>query len=304
MTAFYEFSGLDGVTFGHGTDPVGKTGVTVLRFDDGAVAAVDVRGAAPGTRETDLLKPENLIDRVHAIVLAGGSVWGLDAMSGVVRALESADVGFATGVARVPIVTGAVLYDLAVGAADARPDFEMGRVAAEAARPGGIETGAVGAGVGATLGKLYGAQYASPAGLGAHCIELNSGHCVAAVVAVNPYGEVYGADGAAIGVSTAPASVRASGAYAGTATMPGTNTTIGAVLTNATLTKSEALKISQMAHDGLARAVRPAHTLYDGDTLFTAATCKLGAVDVNRLGMLAADAVEYAIRAALPRPVT
>ena len=299
MTTFCELKNLAGVTFGHATDPLGKTGVTVLRFDAGAVAAVDVRGAAPGTRETDLLKPENLIDRVHAIVLAGGSVWGLDAMGGVVQVLEAANVGLATDVVRVPIVTGAVLYDLGTGSSEARPDFEMGRKAAQAARPGGIERGAVGAGCGATLGKLYGAEYAAPAGLGAHCIELESGHCVAALVAVNPYGEVYGADGVAIGSSRAPEHSPRSSSYGDTAEMPGTNTTIGAVLTNAILTKSEALKISQMAHDGLARAIRPAHTLYDGDTLFTASTGSRPAMAVNRLGMLAADAVEAAIRDAV-----
>lgn len=299
MSECCEFKNLDGVAFGQVSDPMGKTGVTVLRFDEGAVAAVDVRGAAPGTRETDLLKPENLIDRVHAIVLAGGSVWGLDAMSGVVHALENANVGFDTGLLRVPIVTGAVLFDLGVGASTVRPDLAMGRKAAECAVPGRIEVGAVGAGCGATLGKLYGSKYARPSGLGAHCIELESGHCVAAVVAVNPYGEVYGDDGRPLAVSSAPAHMRASATYGDTGELPGTNTTIGAVLTNAKLTKSEALKVCQMAHDGLARAIRPAHTLFDGDTLFAAATGSHPTMPVNRLGMLAADAVEAAIRVAV-----
>jgi len=299
MSGFCEFKNLEGAAFGQVSDPVGRTGVTVLRFDGGAVAAVDVRGAAPGTRETDLLKPENLIDRVHAIVLAGGSVWGLDAMSGVAHALENANVGFDTGLVRVPIVTGAVLFDLGVGTPGARPDVAMGRAAAECAVPGGIEIGAVGAGCGATLGKLYGSQYARPSGLGAHCIELGSGHCVAALVAVNPYGEVYGSDGTPLAMSSAPGHARAAPHYGDAGDMPGTNTTIGAVLTNATLTKSEALKVCQMAHDGLARAIRPAHTLYDGDTLFAAATGTHSTMPLNRLGMLAADAVEAAIHVAV-----
>jgi L-aminopeptidase/D-esterase-like protein len=146
MPSYFDLEALEGFTCGQASDPVGKTGVTVLRFDAGAVAAVDVRGAAPGTRETDLLKPENLIDKVHAIVLSGGSVWGLDAMSGVAQVLEASGVGFDTGIVKVPIVTGAVLFDLGVGSASARPDVLMGRKAAQAATGRRIETGAVGAG--------------------------------------------------------------------------------------------------------------------------------------------------------------
>lgn len=295
MSDYCDFGGLQGFTCGQASDLEGKTGVTVLRFDAGAVAAVDVRGAAPGTRETDLLKPENLIDKVHAIVLSGGSVWGLDAMSGVVGVLEDNNVGFDTGIVKVPIVTGAVLFDLGVGSASARPDVSMGRSAAAAATEGRVQTGAVGAGCGATLGKIYGREYATPSGLGAHCISLPDGFCVAAVVAVNPYGEVFGRDGQLLGASTAPLSLREEKNYQTAGDFPGTNTTIGAVITNATLTKSEALKVAQMAHDGLARAIRPAHTLYDGDTLFAAGTGTHGSMNLNRLGMLAADAVEAAI---------
>ena len=297
MPNYCDLGALEGFTCGQASDPLGKTGVTVLRFDAGAVAAVDVRGAAPGTRETDLLKPENLIDKVHAIVLSGGSVWGLDAMSGVVQVLEENDVGFDTGIAKVPIVTGAVLFDLGVGSASARPDILMGRKAAEAATGRHIEIGAVGAGCGATLGKIYGREYATASGLGAHCIAMADGFCVAAIVAVNPYGEVFGRDGRLLGASTAPTSLREAKNYAASGDFPGTNTTIGAIVTNATLTKSEALKVAQMAHDGLARAIRPAHTLYDGDTLFAAGTGTKtkGTINVNRLGMLAADAVEVAI---------
>ena len=295
MSGYCDLGALEGFTCGQASDPEGKTGVTVLRFDAGAVAAVDVRGAAPGTRETDLLKPENLIDKVHAIVLSGGSVWGLDAMSGVVGVLEDNNVGFDTGIVKVPIVTGAVLFDLGVGSARARPDVLMGRKAAEAATGRHIQTGAVGAGCGATLGKIYGREYASPSGLGAHCILLPDGFCLAAIVAVNPYGEVFARDGQLLGASTAPMSLREEKNYNAAGDFPGTNTTIGAVITNATLTKSEALKVAQMAHDGLARAIRPAHTLYDGDTLFAAGTGTQGSMNVNRLGMLAADAVEAAI---------
>lgn len=295
MSDYCDFGELQGFTCGQASDLEGKTGVTVLRFDAGAVAAVDVRGAAPGTRETDLLKPENLIDKVHAIVLSGGSVWGLDAMSGVVGVLEDNNVGFDTGIVKVPIVTGAVLFDLGVGSASARPDVSMGRSAAAAATESRVQTGAVGAGCGATLGKIYGREYATPSGLGAHCISLPDGFCVAAVVAVNPYGEVFGRDGQLLGASTAPLSLREDKNYQTAGDFPGTNTTIGAVITNATLTKSEALKVAQMAHDGLARAIRPAHTLYDGDTLFAAGTGTHGSMNLNRLGMLAADAIEAAI---------
>lgn len=295
MPNYCDLTALEGFTCGQASDPVGKTGVTVLRFDAGAVAAVDVRGAAPGTRETDLLKPENMIEKVHAIVLSGGSVWGLEAMSGVVQVLEDNHVGFDTGIAKVPIVTGAVLFDLGVGSASARPDVLMGRKAAEAATGRRIQTGAVGAGCGATLGKIYGREYAAASGLGVHCMSLPDGFCVAAIVAVNPYGEVFSRDGQLLGASAAPLSIRKGQNYSTTGDFPGTNTTIGAIITNASLTKSEALKVAQMAHDGLARAIRPAHTLYDGDTLFAASTGTHGSMNLNHLGMLAADAVEAAI---------
>ena len=290
---------IPGLAVGQATDLEGRTGVTVLRFDNGAVAGVDVRGAAPGTRETELLRPENLIQEVHAIVLSGGSVWGLDAMSGVAQTLEQSGVGFATGVAQVPIVTGAVLFDLAVGPAGARPDMAMGARAAQAASGDDIALGRVGAGTGATVGKLFGAQHAVPGGLGACAATLQSGHHLLAVVAVNAYGEVFNRQGQCLAGSSAPASQRGDGDYGRTDGFPGMNTTIGAVVTDATLSKSEALKVAQMAQDGLARAIRPAHTLYDGDTLFAAGTGHLGSADINQLGMLAADAVEQAIHIAV-----
>ena len=288
-----------GLSVGHATDLEGATGVTVLRFDRGAVAAVDVRGAAPGTRETELLRPENLIQEVHAIVLAGGSVWGLDAMSGVAGVLEQAGIGFDTGIVRVPIVTGAVLFDLAVGPAGARPDTRMGAHAAQAASKHHFALGKVGAGTGATVGKLYGADFALPGGLGACALTLESGHHVLAIVAVNAYGEVFDRQGRCLSGSSAPAEQRAAADYQQAGALPGMNTTIGAVVTDAALTKSQGLKVAQMAHDGLARAIRPAHTLYDGDTLFVASTCARDPVDINRLGMLAADAVEQAIHCAV-----
>lgn len=290
---------IPGLAVGQATDPEGRTGVTVLRFDDGAVAGVDVRGAAPGTRETELLRPENLIQEVHAIVLSGGSVWGLDAMSGVAQTLEQSGVGFATGVANVPIVTGAVLFDLGVGPAGARPDMAMGARAAQAASGDDVELGRVGAGTGATVGKLFGVQYAVSGGLGACAVTLQSGHHLLAVVAVNAYGEVFDRQGQCLAGSSAPIPQRGDGDYGGAGSFPGMNTTIGAVVTDATLSKSEALKVAQMAHDGLARAIRPAHTLYDGDTLFAAGTGRLGTADINQLGTLAADAVEQAIHIAV-----
>ncbi|MBY6188002.1 P1 family peptidase [Marinobacter hydrocarbonoclasticus] len=288
---------------GQVSDTEGLTGVTVLRFDKGATASVDVRGAAPGTRETDLLKPENLVDKVHAIVLSGGSAFGLDAMSGVARQLEADGIGFNTGVARVPIVTGAVLFDLVVGDPKARPDAGMGALAARSASRSGLKEGNVGAGTGASVGKIRGMEYATKSGLGVYSVQLDNGLVVGAIVAVNAWGDVYNRDGTILaGTRDDKGFVPGTALIFQGANEPGfvgKNTTIGAIVTNATLTKSEALKVAQMAHDGYARAIRPVHTMNDGDAIFAAGTGEIGSVNINTLGVIAAEVMETAIHRAV-----
>ncbi|MBY5994132.1 P1 family peptidase [Ferrimonas balearica] len=294
---------IEGLKIGQLSDPKGLTGVTVLRFDAGATASVDVRGAAPGTRETDLLKPENLVDKVHAIVLTGGSAFGLDAMSGVARQLESEGIGFDTGVARVPIVTGAVLFDLALGDPKARPDAAMGQQAAKGAKRDGLSEGNVGAGTGASVGKIRGMAHATKSGLGVYSVTLDNGLVVGAVVAVNAWGDVYDRRGQILaGTRDEQGFIPGTALIFQGASEPGfvgRNTTIGAIVTNATLTKSQALKVAQMAHDGYARAIRPVHSLNDGDAIFAAGTGELGPVDVNTLGVIAAEVMETAIHRAV-----
>ena len=298
-----QFFAIKNVKIGQVSDEKGMTGVTVLRFDAGAVASVDVRGAAPGTRETDLLKPENLVDSVHAVVLAGGSAFGLECMSGVARQLEEDGIGFNTGEARVPIVTGAVLYDLSVGDPSARPDVEMGKKAAGAANRTGLAEGNVGAGTGATVGKIRGMSYATKSGLGIYSIELDSGLVVGAIVAVNAWGDVYDRSGQILaGTRNKKGFINGTALVIQDACEPGfvgRNTTSGAIVTNATLTKSEALKVAQMAHDGYARAIRPVHTLNDGDTIFSVGTGEIAPVNVNTLGVIAAAVMETAIHRAV-----
>jgi L-aminopeptidase/D-esterase-like protein len=298
-----------GLKVGHHTLAERPTGCTVVLAEAGAVAGVDVRGGAPGTRETDLLDPSTLVDRVHAIVLAGGSAFGLEAATGAVRYLEERGIGFDAGVARVPIVPAAILFDLGVGGKPSvRPTAECGYLAARAAREGPVAEGNVGAGAGATVGKLLGPGRAMKAGIGTAAITLPGGLTVSALMAVNAVGDVIDpargrviagvrtADGR--GLADARALVRSGQAFAA---RTGQNTTIGVVATNAALTKAQARKVAQMAHDGLARSLSPAHTPLDGDTVFAVATgTHPGPVDVALVGALAAEAAADAIvRAAL-----
>ncbi|MBV7315410.1 P1 family peptidase [Shewanella sp. NIFS-20-20] len=297
---------IQGLQVGQMSDHQGLTGVTVLRFDQGASAGVDVRGAAPGTRETELLRPENLVDKVHAIVLSGGSAFGLDSMTGVSQYLEQQGIGFDVGVANVPIVTGAVLFDLALGDANARPDAKMGFAAAKAAHRLGVEEGNVGAGTGASVGKIAGMARATKGGLGCYSTTLANGAVIGALVAVNAWGDV-------VKDNTLVASTRSEDGkrfVSGTQLLingvegqgfAGANTTIGAIVTNAKLTKAQALKIAQMGHDGFARAIRPVHSLYDGDTLFAAGTGEVTVNDINLLGVVAAEVVEQAIYRAVAK---
>jgi L-aminopeptidase/D-esterase-like protein len=295
---------VEGVKVGHETLAARPTGCTVVLAERGAVAGVDVRGSAPGTRETDLLDPVNTVDQVHAIVLTGGSAFGLDAASGVMRLLEERGIGFETGAGRVPIVPAAVLFDLNVGNDPrVRPGADCGYRAAAAASPGPVAEGNVGAGAGATVGKLAGRERAMKGGVGSAAIALPDGLIVAALVVVNAAGDVIDpATGQVVAGARAEdgrslADVRRlMRAGLATADRPGENTTLGVVATNARLTKAQATKVAQMAHDGLARAISPVHTPIDGDTIFALATgTRVEPASVLTVGALAADAVAEAV---------
>jgi L-aminopeptidase/D-esterase-like protein len=297
-----------GLKVGHYTLAERPTGCTVVLAEQGAVAGVDVRGSAPGTRETDLLNPVNTVDRVQAVVLTGGSAFGLDAATGVVRYLEERGLGFDAGIARVPIVPAAVLFDLGVGGnPKVRPSAECGYLAARSASAGPVTEGNVGAGAGATVGKLAGPDRAMKSGVGTAAITLGSGLTVAALVAVNAAGDVINpATGQVVagvrtldGLGLADARVLIRQGLVGTG-QTGVNTTIGVVATNARLTKTQATKVAQMAHDGLARSIAPVHTPSDGDTIFALSTGALQAEpDLLTIGALAADAMaEAVVRAA------
>lgn len=295
-----------GIRVGHAHDLEALTGCTVVLCEAGVVAGVDQRGGAPGTRETDLLRPMHLVDRVHAIVLAGGSAFGLDAASGVMRYLAEQGVGYDAGPARVPIVPAAVLFDLGIGRADVWPDAAMGYHACQFASAGPVVEGNVGAGAGATAGKVLGMAQASKTGVGSAAVVLADGLIIAALMAVNPYGDVVepstgrvlagvrdADDGHFVGALTAMTTAAASAApLLGGSQL--TNTVIGVVATNAALDKVQVNKVAQMAQDGLARAIRPAHTMRDGDTLFALATGGQPA-DVNLVGAYAAEVVAQAI---------
>jgi len=292
-----------GIRIGHWTDRRAATGCTVLLPDRPAVAGLDVRGAAPGTRETDLLRPGNLVERVHAVVLAGGSAFGLDAASGVMRYLAERGVGFQFGRAVVPIVPAAILFDLGVGRHDRWPDADAGYLAASRARRTTPE-GNVGAGTGATVGKALGPECAMKGGLGTASERGHGGLIAGALAAVNASGDVVDPDtGRLIAGARRP-----DGTFADTVEVlregklwrpeaPGENTVLVVVATNAALTKEQANRLATVCHDGIARAVRPAHTPGDGDVVFTLATGDLP-VDLagyRTLEAIATRAVERAI---------
>jgi L-aminopeptidase/D-esterase-like protein len=265
---------------------------------------VDVRGAAPGTRETDLLRPGNMVERVHAILLAGGSAFGLDAAGGVMRWLEEREIGFDAKVARVPIVPAAVLFDLGVGDAKARPDAAMGYAACQAATEGLLAQGAFGAGTGATVGKMLGPLFAMAGGVGTASRKTNGGATVAVVVAVNALGDVinYKNNKIIAGVRL-PAGIHPGAqAILSSGRMPditaGTNTTIGVIATDAKLTKEQANRLAAVAHDGLAWSIRPVHTALDGDTLF-AASCGDREADFNALCATAVETVARSVNNAV-----
>ncbi len=292
-----------GITVGHHTLRERPTGCTVVLAEAGVTAAVDVRGAAPATRETDLLDPVNSVQVAHAIVLAGGSAFGLDAASGVMRFLEEKKIGFEFGPARVPIVPAAALFDLGVGNGLIRPTADCGYAAAGAASTAPVLEGSVGAGAGATIGKSNGSTHAMKGGIGSASIELPNGLIVSALVAVNAFGDVIDpATGAVVaGVRTADGRSMADarvGLRAGTITFGGSaqNTTLGVIATNARLSKTDAKRVAQMTHDGYARAIAPVHTPVDGDTVFVLATGAYArSVTAGQVGALAADVMAQAI---------
>ena len=296
------------VRVGHFTHSERPTGCTVVLFDSPTVAAVDVRGSAPGTRETDLLNPINTVQQVHAILLTGGSAFGLDAAGGVMRYLEEHGMGFHVGPAIVPIVPAAVLFDLSVGNPKIRPNAESGYKACEAALSSGIPEGCVGAGAGATVGKLFGMRSAMKSGIGSASIRIDGTDLVVgALVAVNAMGDVFDHD---TGKILAGARAQDGKSFLNSISQlkkgalvsatPGAHSTIGVIATNAALTKTEATKIAQMAHDGLARSINPIHTIMDGDTLFAAAigTAKTKA-DLTTIGAVGAEAMADAVRNAV-----
>ncbi len=290
-----------GVLVGHHTLEARPTGCTVVLAPEGTTGGVDVRGGAPGTRETDLLDPVNTVQEIHAVVLSGGSAFGLDAATGTVRWLEEHGIGFEAGGIRIPIVAEAILFDLTVGDGRIRPGAECGYRAAEAASSAAPAEGNTGAGAGATVGKLAGRDRAMRGGIGTASFRRADGLVVGALIAVNAVGDVIDpATGRVIaGVRTVDG-LRLADARVlmrESVDSPGSsNTVIGVVATNARLTKAQATKVAQMAHDGLARAVYPSHTPWDGDTIFVLATGQEGGdADVLAIGALAADAVTEAI---------
>jgi L-aminopeptidase/D-esterase-like protein len=294
-----------GLAVGHFTHALRPTGCTVVLADQGAVAGVSVRGGAPGTRETDLLRPENLIDRVHAILLTGGSAFGLDAAGGVMRWLEEHGQGVAVGAVRVPIVPAAVLFDLWRGDASLRPDAAAGYAACVAATAGTFAQGSVGAGAGASIGKLFGVERAMQGGIGSASVRV-AGVTVAALVVVNATGDVVDpGNGEVIAGARRSATsghlLRSHEALLRgelpSRLQAGTATTLGVIATDAVLDKAQCTQLAAVAHDGLARAILPAHTPFDGDTLFALATGR-AAVQASP-ALLGALAVEVAARAVL-----
>jgi len=310
MTKQIDFSEIEGIQVGHAQNLVAATGCSVIICEAGASVGVDVRGGAPGTRETDLLNPVNLIQKVHAVMLAGGSAFGLDAAAGVMQYLEERGIGFDVQVTRVPIVCGAVLFDLTIGDWRVRPDKDMGYQACVNAQSDAHllrnwHGGSIGAGTGATVGKILGTERAMKSGLGFYALQAGDLK-VGAMVAVNCLGDILDpltgeklagplnenmqtlADTESIMIQNCS---EKKNLFAG-------NTTIGIVATNAAFTKTQATKLASMAQNGYARTMRPAHSMYDGDAIFAMSTGDIEA-DLSVVGLLAARVMERAVIAAV-----
>lgn len=298
---------VQGIQVGHFTDPRRPTGCSVVLCPQGAVGGVDVRGAAPGTRETDLLDPSHLVQQVHGITLSGGSAWGLDAASGTVRWLEEQGAGLDIGVGRIPLVPAAVLFDVMLGDMRIRPDAAAGYAACQAASHERPAEGSVGAGAGAVVGKIFGHARAMKGGIGTASFTVD-GVTVGALVACNALGDVYHphtgqllagartADGQQL-LGARDALLRGE---APCAILAGSNTTLGVVATDAQITKPQAQRLATVAHDGLARAINPVHTMSDGDTLFALGTGQSGrSLGLMTLFTLAAEAVALATARAI-----
>lgn len=301
---------INGVRVGHAQDYDALTGCTVVLFPEHTTASVDVRGGAPGTRETDLLAPECTVQHINAICLSGGSAFGLAAADGVMQWLRERDIGFDAGVTRVPIVPGAVIFDLGCGSATAHASATMGYEACENASTQPVAQGCVGAGTGATVGKILGAQGWMKSGVGSSAITLPDGTTIAALVINNAFGDIYRErTGEIIAGTRLP-----DGSFANMSsqlrggidvpTFAGGNTTLVVVATDATLTKSECRKVAQMAQDGMARTIKPVHTPYDGDVIFVAATNERSTPPMLQLGSVAADVVAAAIESSVMTATT
>ena len=295
---------ITGIKVGHAQDEKGGTGCTVILCEKGAWAGVDVRGGGPASRETELLRPVNLVEQIHAVMLAGGSAYGLDAGSGAMKYLEEKGVGFDVGVGVVPIVCGAALFDLVVGDPKCRPDLAMGYQACQNASAEKPAEGNVGAGTGATVGKYLGMEYMMKSGLGTYAVQIGS-LIVGAIVAVNALGDVIDLDtGKRIAGILNKEKTAVSNTeevmyeeYANNRNVFSGNTTIGCIVTNAKLSKTQATKIASIAHNGFARAIRPVHTMADGDTIFVMATGE-EEVQPDAVGALAAEVMARAINRA------
>jgi L-aminopeptidase/D-esterase-like protein len=304
---------VEGIRVGHAQIPDAPTGVTVVLPPPGSRGAVDVRGGAPGTHGTDALHPVNLVERLDGLFFAGGSGFGLAAADGVREYLRRQGIGFNSGYGRIPIVAGAIIFDLGLQQLDRLPDAPLGLEACELADTAPVAEGCVGAGAGATAGKLRGMECAMKSGLGSACIEGAGGIRVGALIVANPFGDVTDpstgrivagcrTSGNALELVDADRELRnltRSGGFPDQA-----NTVVGVVATNAALNKVQLTKVAQMAHDGIARTVRPSHTLFDGDALFAVSSGDLGPVHVNVIGGLAAQAVAEAILHAVRKAVS
>jgi len=296
---------IEGLKVGHAVVDGAPTGCTVVLPEEGVPAGVDIRGGAPGTYGTDTLRPVNLVERVHGLFFTGGSAFGLDVAQGVRSFLKERDAGFESGYGRIPIVAGAVVFDLGVNRTERYPDASAGYRACEAASALPVEEGSAWAGVGATLGKFHGLARAMKSGIGSYCVEAAGGLRVGALMVVNPFGDVVdpgnGAllagcrqDARSLGLSSAEEEVRRLGGVGG-GFPEGQNTVVGVVAVNARLDKTRLTKVAQMAHAGLARTICPAHTLFDGDAIFAIASGDLKGVEVNVAGILAAQATAEAV---------
>ena len=303
-----DITDIPGIRVGHDTNLEAATGCTVILCDTVAVGGVDVRGGAPATRETELLHPINLVEQVDAVVLTGGSAYGLDAASGVMRYLEEQGLGYDTGVARIPIVPAAAIFDLGFGSASIRPDAEAGYQACKNATAEPVMQGNIGAGTGATVGKMAGPSFMMKGGLGSASTLLSDGTLVGVLVVVNALGDIIDPQ-----TQKVVAGARNPAGHGFLAANPFGNTTIAVVATNASLTKGQTNKIAQMAHDGMAQAIRPAHTMFDGDTVFSlalgttsqsATTPATTALQVSMIGAAAATTLARAIIKAVRNATT